>query len=239
MTVIQLFKIAPTTLLLIISFVMVMGVQVVNGINIDEQTGQELIRYGANFLPLTLIDEPWRLVTAGFLHIGVIHLLFNSFAMYYFGVVSEQILGWWRFLIVFLLSVVAGNLLNLYMTLRRIEEEGVQAVGLSAGASGGIMGLGMLLLTLAMFGMAKKWQLNTKSLALIMGINFVMTFAIPGIDVAGHLGGMIMGVVLGLCYVISQKSGRTCQGVFVLCVAVSVIAMIGVWQMMNEVVMRW
>lgn len=239
MTLIQLSKIAPTTLLLIISFVAVMGVQVANGINIDEQTGQQLIRHGANFLPLTLIGEPWRLVTAGFLHIGVIHLLFNSFAMYYFGMVSEQILGWWRFLVVFLLSVVAGNLLNLYMTLRRIEEEGVQGVGLSAGASGGIMGLGMLLLTLSMFGSAKKWRLNTKSLALIMGINFVMTFAIPGIDVAGHLGGMMMGVVLGLCHAMSQKLGRTSQGVFALCAVVSVIVMTGAWQMMNGVVMAW
>ena len=57
----QLFKIAPMTLLFIISFVVVMGIQLIQGVNIDEQTGQELIDYGANFLPLTLTGEPWRL----------------------------------------------------------------------------------------------------------------------------------------------------------------------------------
>ena len=243
----QLFKIAPMTLLFIISFVVVMGIQLIQGVNIDEQTGQELIDYGANFLPLTLTDEPWRLVTAGFLHIGVIHLLFNSFAMYYFGMVSEQILGWWRFLAVFLLSVVAGNLLNLYTTLRHIEEQGVQGIGLSAGASGGIMGLGMLLLTLSMFNLNKKWRLNTKNLASVMGINFVMTFAIPGIDVAGHIGGMMMGMVLGLCHVMSCRLNKNAHrgsecvvwGMFALCTLVSVIVMMGAWQMMHGMVMRW
>ena len=77
----------------------------------------------------------------------------------------------------------------------------MQGIGLSAGASGGIMGLGMLLLTLSMFNLNKKWRLNTKNLASVMGINFVMTFAIPGIDVAGHIGGMMMVMVLGLCHV--------------------------------------
>lgn len=243
----QLFKIAPMTLLFIISFVVVMGIQLIQGVNIDEQTGQELIDYGANFLPLTLTDEPWRLVTAGFLHIGVIHLLFNSFAIYYFGMASEQILGWWRFLVVFLLSVVAGNLLNLYTTLRHIEEQGVQGIGLSAGASGGIMGLGMLLLTLSMFNLNKKWRLNTKNLASVMGINFVMTFAIPGIDVAGHIGGMMMGMVLGLCHVMSCRLNKNAHrgsecvvwGVFALCILVSVIVMMGAWQMMHGMVMRW
>ena len=77
----QLFKIAPMTLLFIISFVVVMGIQLIQGVNIDEQTGQELIDYGANFLPLTLTDEPWRLVTAGFLHIGVVAVFGGIFAV--------------------------------------------------------------------------------------------------------------------------------------------------------------
>lgn len=231
----QLLKQAPVTLLFIISFVVVMAIQVMNGVNIDEQTGEQLIRYGANFLPLTLGHEPWRLLSAGFLHIGIIHLLFNSFAMYYFGVVSEQILGRWRFLVVFLCSVVAGNLFNLFVTLRRLEQHGIeQGVGLSAGASGGIMGLGMLLLTLAVFGAGRgEYRLNVKNLAWVMGINFIMTFAVPSIDVAGHIGGMMMGVLLGLCHVADHRFMRI-KGVFITGAGVASFAMVWLWQQMHH-----
>lgn len=233
MSIGHLFKIAPVTLLLIISFILVMVIQVVNGVNIDEQTGDELIYYGANFLPLTLGHEPWRLLSAGFLHIGIIHLLFNSFAMYYFGMASEQILGRWRFLMVFLLSVVAGNMLNLFMTLRRLEEHGMgQGIALSAGASGGIMGVGMLLLTLAVFRVVKNgYRLSIKSLAWVMGINFVMTFAIPSIDVAGHIGGMMMGLLLGICHAIDHH--RRIKGIFIIGSGVAMVVMIQLWQQMN------
>lgn len=70
----------------------------------------------------------------------------------------------------------------------------------SVGASGGIMGLGAFLLVLAALKTPIGIQLNTRSLAMIMAINLLMGFAIDGIDNAGHIGGAVTGMVLGLCY---------------------------------------
>lgn len=140
MNIQTLYQKAPVTLLFILSFVGFAVYQLIQGVNFDQPSSEDLLRFGANFLPLTLTHEPWRLVTSAFLHIGLLHLLFNSFAMYYFGQVVEQIVGRGRFLVLFLLSAMGGSLLNLYITWQEVLAG--EGVGLSAGASGGIMGLG-------------------------------------------------------------------------------------------------
>ncbi|WP_323841818.1 MULTISPECIES: rhomboid family intramembrane serine protease [unclassified Moraxella] len=191
-----LYQKAPITLLFILSFVGFMLYQLTQGVSLDNPSSKDLISFGANFLPLTLMGEPWRLLQSVFLHIGLIHLLFNGFAMYYFGQVVEQIIGKSSFLLVFLLSAVGGNLLNLFITWQGVLNGGV--VGLSAGASGGIMGLGAFLLMLAGLKTPTVFILNTKNLAMVMTLNLIMGFAIAGIDNAAHIGGMLVGLCLGL-----------------------------------------
>lgn len=97
MNIKTLWQAAPVTLLLIAGFVLVMVIQSLLGVRIDDPSMADLLRFGANFLPVTL-HEPWRLVSSGFLHIGILHLLFNSFAMYYLGQAAELILGGLRLL---------------------------------------------------------------------------------------------------------------------------------------------
>lgn len=72
----NLWQHAPSTALLLASFVGLFTWQVLTGTSITEPTTQDLIAWGANALPLTMINEPWRLLTSAFLHVGVIHLLF-------------------------------------------------------------------------------------------------------------------------------------------------------------------
>lgn len=198
-----LYQKSPITLLLIASFILVFVIQLTQGVNIDNPTNKNLIDYGANFLPLTLTDDYWRLISSGFLHIGIIHLLLNSFAMYYFGQVAEIIINRGRFLALFLLSVIGGNILNLCVNWHDITRGDYPSI--SAGASGGIMGIGMALLIIAMSKLPIAKALNKRSLALIMTINILMGFTIPNIDNAGHIGGAMSGAVLGISFVLNKQ----------------------------------
>lgn len=198
MTIKQLFKTAPLTTLLLISFIGLYIMQVLTGVDANSPSTEALLHWGANALPFSMVEQPWRLVSSGFLHIGLMHLLFNGFAMYFFGQIAEPMFGSGKFLALFLLAVIGGNLLNNQMTWLGILD-GTGQPGLSAGASGGIMGIGAALLVAALFKISVNGMvLNLKSLVLIMGINLVYGFAVPGIDNAGHIGGAITGAMIAL-----------------------------------------
>ncbi|WP_372842992.1 rhomboid family intramembrane serine protease [Psychrobacter sp.] len=205
MTIQQLLKTAPVTTLLLVSFIGLFIMQVLTGVDANNPSTAALVKWGANALPFTMDSEPWRLVSSAFLHIGLMHLLFNGFAMYFFGQIAEPMFGSAKFLALFLLAAIGGNLLNNYVTWQGIID-GTGQAGLSAGASGGIMGIGAALLIAALFKISVNGMvLNLKSLILIMGINLVYGFAVPGIDNAGHIGGAITGLVIALAFAIAYR----------------------------------
>ena len=198
MTIKQLFKTAPVTTLLLISFIGLYIMQILSGVDANNPTTEGLLHWGANALPYTMGNQPWRLISSAFLHIGLMHLLFNGFAMYFFGQIAEPMFGSAKFLLLFLLAAIGGNLLNNHITWQGILD-GTGQPGLSAGASGGIMGIGAALLVAALFKISVNGMiLNLKSLVFIMGINLVYGFAVPGIDNAGHIGGAITGAIIAL-----------------------------------------
>lgn len=150
-----------------------------------------LIRFGANFGPLILTGQTWRLFTSMFLHIGIAHLLFNSYALFIFGLEMERLYGSDRFITVYVLAGLYGSLAS--FALRGPEV-------FSAGASGAIFGvIGMNLAyfmlhreTFGLFG--RQRMMNT---LIIIGINLVFGFTVPGIDNFAHIGGLIAGFALG------------------------------------------
>jgi len=205
MTIQQLFKTAPVTTLLLVSFIGLFIMQVLTGSDPNNPSTEMLLKWGANALPYTMNEQPWRLVSSAFLHIGLMHLLFNGFAMYFFGQVAEPIFGSAKFLALFLLAAIGGSLLNNYITWQALLDGSGQP-GLSAGASGGIMGIGAALLIVALFKISVNgMMLNLKSLIIIMGINLVYGFAVPGIDNAGHIGGAITGLIIALPFAIAYR----------------------------------
>ena len=205
MTIQQLLKTAPVTTLLLVSFIGLFIMQVLTGVDANNPSTEALVKWGANALPFTMDNEPWRLVSSAFLHIGLMHLLFNGFAMYFFGQIAEPMFGSAKFLALFLLAAIGGNLLNNYVTWQGIVD-GTGQAGLSAGASGGIMGIGAALLIAALFKISVNGMvLNLKSLIFIMGINLVYGFAVPGIDNAGHIGGAITGLIIALAFAIAYR----------------------------------
>src|SRR5699024_3633976 len=90
-----------------------------------------LIRFGAKVNGLINKGEWWRFLTPIFIHIGLVHLLFNSFALYIFGPTAEWLFGWLYLFLFYLLTGVGGNIVSYIFDPRSI----------SAGASGAIYGL--------------------------------------------------------------------------------------------------
>jgi membrane associated rhomboid family serine protease len=130
--------------------------------------------------------EWWRLVTAGFLHAGLTHLLFNCLALYTLGTPFEALYGRTRYAILLLLSLIAGS----YASISFNAENQV-----SVGASGAIFGLFGALLVVG-----KRLGADMRSTLTLLAINGAIAIAIPNIDWRAHLGGLAGGVVIATIY---------------------------------------
>lgn len=128
--------------------------------------------------------EAYRLVTGGFLHGSLMHIAFNMFALYVLGRELEPAIGWPRFAAVYASSMMAGSL-------------GVMILdpnSLTVGASGAVFGL---------FGYVVVTQLSRginpmqTGIGGIVVLNLLFTFAVPGISIGGHLGGLLGGAAVG------------------------------------------
>lgn len=135
------------------------------------------------FGPAVAAGDWYRLVSSGFVHFGLFHLGFNMLALYRFGGTMEPELGRTRFLALYVASLLAGSLGALL----------ADPLALTAGASGAMFGLiGASAVTLRRQGISV-WQSDIGGLLLI---NLVFTFAIPGISIGGHLGGLVGGAIV-------------------------------------------
>ena len=138
--------------------------------------------------------EWWRLITAGFLHAGLMHLLFNCLALYTLGTPFEALYGRTRYAILLLISLMAGS----YASITFNAENQV-----SVGASGAIFGLFGALLVVG-----RRLDADTRSTFTLLAINTAIAIAIPNIDWRAHLGGLAGGVVVATVYkLIPQRRG--------------------------------
>jgi rhomboid protease GluP len=153
-------------------------------------SGRVLIAFGAKVNSLIAHGEYWRLFTPMFLHVGLVHLLFNTFALLSFGRMAEGIYGHARFLAIYLVSGVSGALFSYLMSPNP-----------SAGASGAIFGVaGALAVFFAVNRRASPitGQGQLSGILLLLVVNGVWGVLQPVIDNWGHLGGLVAGVILGL-----------------------------------------
>jgi membrane associated rhomboid family serine protease len=148
---------------------------------------------GALFGPAVAAGEWWRVVTSMFLHGGLLHLLFNMYALYAFGPVLETRFGPLRYALVYLVGGLFGAAGALLTAPDRY----------TIGASGAIFGmLGALFMIEQRYGATAMSGVGG-----IIAINLVFTFLIPGISIGGHVGGLIGGAAAG--YVIERAgTGR-------------------------------
>ncbi len=136
---------------------------------------------GALYGPLVADGEWWRLLTAGFLHVGPIHLLFNMLMLWWFGSALEGMLGRARFLAIYLVSILAGSAGALLLA------PDTATVGASAGVFG-ILGAGLMLERrgIMVFG---------GGALMVVLLNISLSFVIARISLGGHLGGLAGGML--------------------------------------------
>jgi membrane associated rhomboid family serine protease len=141
--------------------------------------------------PLVAQGDWWRLITSAFLHASLLHIAFNMYFLWFVGSAVEEALGRGRFLLIYVVSGLAGSAGALVNTPTR------PVVGAS-GALFGILGAALVL------ERQRNFVLGGSALALIV-INLVLSFTLSNISIGGHIGGLIGGI---LCTLVLSKFGR-------------------------------
>ncbi|MDE2419839.1 MAG: rhomboid family intramembrane serine protease [Gammaproteobacteria bacterium] len=200
-----------TGLLLLINISMFV-IEILSGVSLFSPRMGDLLIWGANYAPLTLTGDWWRLLSSMFLHIGLLHLAVNCWALYIWGVYAEFYYGRRFYLAMYLSAGLVGSLLSvIHNVFNQQILNDANAFVVSAGASGAIMGLGGALIVAAWRPKANlhpNQTLQLKPLLVIMAINFGLGLSIAGIDNAAHLGGIITGALLGLVFSLTENMSQ-------------------------------
>jgi membrane associated rhomboid family serine protease len=167
------------------------------------------------YAPLLTVIEPWRMLTAGFVHSpeSFWHILINIYSIYIFGRVIEPMLGPSRFLVLYLISIFGGSAAVLWLS-----EPVVPVVGAS-GAFFGLMGAYLIML--------RAIGDNSGLLVGLIAVNLAFGFVVPGISWQGHLGGLLAGMAVTGVYARTRYKSGLAQKIQVLGV-VGLIALITV-----------
>jgi rhomboid protease GluP len=192
---------------------------IASGASLTDPSGQELIRWGANYAPWTMGGEWWRLVTSVFVHIGIIHIALNMWCLWSLGQMAEPMYGRGTFAVIYLACGVAGSLASAL----------VHPQGLSAGASGAIFGIAGALIAsfkLGEFAMPRAAvQASLKSVVTFAGYNLLFGMVSGRVDNAAHVGGLVMGLLLGAMMAkLAPDKEDAGRRIFVLGVVVLVMA---------------
>jgi membrane associated rhomboid family serine protease len=147
-----------------------------------------LLAWGANYTPLTMNGQWWRLLTSMFLHGGLMHVLVNMYALVIVGVMLEPVLGKNRYLSVYLITGIIGSVASIL----------THKATVSVGASGAIFGMYGIFLALMLTNVFPR-QVRSSFLSAII-LMIVMTFVTGlggGIDNSAHAGGLLSGIIIG------------------------------------------
>ena len=157
---------------------------------VDAGDPQVTLRLADNAV-LVARGEYYRMLTAAFLHAGLLHLAFNMFGLYLFGSQVEQIVGPARFLALYVLAAVGGSACSHFFG---------PAFTYGVGASGAVFGvLG------AYFVIARARGLDTSQVGGLIVLNLLIGAAVPRIDNAAHVGGLLTGAAIAAAY---EYAGR-------------------------------
>jgi len=186
--------------------------------------GQEIGALGANYGPATIGGEWWRLLTCVFIHGGLLHIAFNMWCLWDLGRLAESVYGHWTFAAVYLITGLAASLGSLF------KNPGV----LSVGASGAIFGIAGALVAsfyLGEFSLPRAAITGTlRSVVMFVGYNLFFGAIIAHTDNAAHIGGLLMGLLLGaLIARVAPQGDDVGRRVSVLLVGILLVLAGAVW----------
>jgi rhomboid protease GluP len=181
----------PVTNVLLGLNVAVYVLMALSGVSPFRPEGEQLLRWGADWGPLTLTTQPWRLLTAMFVHAGLLHIGTNMWCLWNLGRLAENILGRVSFLLVYLFTGVSASLLSVLLHPNRV----------SVGASGAIFGVAGALITTLYLGKLpiprQHLTATLNSLVIFAVVNLAIGASLPVIDNTGHVGGLVSGLLVG------------------------------------------
>jgi rhomboid protease GluP len=162
-----------------------------SGVSLTEPTIRQLLTWGANWGPLSLTTQPWRILVSNYLHIGIIHIALNMWCLWNLGALAEQIFDPWTYVLTYTACGIAGSIASLWW----------HPLVVGAGASGAIFGLAGALIAALYLGRLpihpQAMKATLRSLLTFAGYNLFFGGVVAGIDNSAHIGGLITGLILG------------------------------------------
>lgn len=150
------------------------------------QNSNVLVFFGAKVNILIQQGQWWRLIMPIFLHSGLMHIAVNSVTLYFIGMQIESLFGHWRFTLIYLLSGIVGNIASFVFN-----------TGISVGASTALFGLfGAFFMLVEAFRQNTAIRAMGQQFALFIVLNLAFDLFNPGIDLAGHVGGLLGGFLV-------------------------------------------
>jgi len=211
---------APGTYLLLAINIAVYLWMVTHGVSPKDPNENDLLRYGANVTWLVLHGQWYRLLTATFVHVGLLHLATNMWCLWNLGMLGEPLIGPYGMVAVYMITGIAGNLLsmgyNIYYDLWFHDPSSLFQVG--AGASGAVFGIaGILIVLLSNRQLPFPWEelrrlrssvVKFAAINLVIGISTIVVNVGIRIDNSAHIGGFLSGLALGVPLIPRMTSGR-------------------------------
>lgn len=160
------------------------------GVSFLSPTSAQLLKWGANWGPLSITTQPWRILTSNYVHIGIIHIGFNMWCLLNLGALAQRIFDRWTYLLIYTATGIAGSVASLWW----------HPTVVGAGASGAIFGLAGALIAALYLGKLPipKAAIQSTMKSLLMFAAYNLFFGLTqGIDNAAHIGGLASGLALG------------------------------------------
>jgi membrane associated rhomboid family serine protease len=170
------------------------------------------------YAPLFTPFEPWRMITAGFVHdwSSPWHILLNSYAIWIFGVQLEPLLGKFRFFVLYMVSIFGGSVAVLWLS-----DPATPVVGAS-GALFGLMG--------AFFVVIRTLGGNPTQIFLLIAVNFSMGLFVSGISWEGHLGGLVTGFAIASVYTSTRRPNQKVAQVLGIVLIAAALVVLTLWR---------
>ena len=181
---------APCAILIMLANVVVFLALTMQGMT---ENGGFLLENGAMYLPYVIEEQQYyRVFTSMFLHFGFEHLMNNMVMLMVIGWNLEMEIGTIRFLIIYLLSGLGGNLMSALLSLKICE------YSISAGASGAIFGLIGALFYVAIRNRGRIGNITGRGIIVLIVLSLYFGYASSGVDNMAHIGGLVSGFFLGV-----------------------------------------